>query len=118
MRDGGVKVAFESGEVHRYKPASLHKMTRSETARKSKRRMSACYGWNEDSEHSRDGPGRRQEATGDATMRCSGLQAELRKVANTSKLTASGTASGSRGPGLPAQEVATPPGESERAVRV
>ena len=28
MEDGRVKVAFESGEEHRYKPASLHKLTR------------------------------------------------------------------------------------------
>ena len=81
MEDGRVKVAFESGEEHRYKPGALHKLTRDGTSagrQQSRRRMSACYGWNSDSEPSRDRPGRKTER-GDATTRCSGLQAELRK---------------------------------------
>ena len=83
MTDGRVRVAFESGEEHRYKPSSLHKLMLDDgTAagqQKSRRRMSACYGWNADTEHSRDRPGRKTEARGDATTRCSGLRAELHK---------------------------------------
>ena len=83
MADGRFKVTFESGEVHRYKPGSLQKLARDNgTAvglQKSRRRMSACFGWDADSEPSRDRPGRKTEARGDATTRCSGLPAELRK---------------------------------------
>ena len=78
MDDGRTRVQFDNGESHRYKPQSLHKLSKQGASAKGSRRFSACYGWNEGASSSREGPGRRTER-GDAASRCSGLHAAMAK---------------------------------------
>ena len=61
MNDGRTRVLFDSGQSHRYKPQSLHKLSRQGSSAEGSRRFSACYGWDAGSTCSREGPGRMTE---------------------------------------------------------
>ena len=89
MEDGRTRVAFESGEEHRYKPESMYKLTPgdgtsgggSKPPAQLRRKLSDFHGWNAGAEASISRPGR-ETNRGSTAERCSALRDvrdELRK---------------------------------------